>query len=128
MLHELGPEDRLRLLRFVCAFAWTDLEVGEAERDFVERLVKALALTPSEAQAVQEWLTSPPRPEEIDPQDIPTEQRGLVLLAVAAVVSTDGKLTSREAESLKLLEQLLTGDDQTEEWEGPLETEELEKG
>jgi len=128
MLKELGPEDRLRLLRFVCAFAWADLEVGEAERDFVQRLVKALALTSAEVQAVEKWLKSPPRPEEIDPQDIPEEQRELVLLAAAAVVSTDGKLSSREAENLKLLEQLLTGDDSTEEWEAPTETEDLDMG
>ena len=39
---DLEGEDRLRLLRFVCSFAWADLEVDEAERGFVYKLIDQL--------------------------------------------------------------------------------------
>jgi hypothetical protein len=37
MFDALSRDERLLLLRFVCAFAWTDLEVTPRERAFVER-------------------------------------------------------------------------------------------
>jgi hypothetical protein len=36
MFDALSRDERLLLLRFVCAFAWTDLEVTPRERAFVE--------------------------------------------------------------------------------------------
>jgi hypothetical protein len=32
MFQELSRDERLLLLRFVCAFAWTDLEIKDGER------------------------------------------------------------------------------------------------
>ncbi len=128
MFNELGPEDRMRLMRFVCAFAWADLDVDAQEKDFVRRLVHGLELTDDERRQVEEWLTRPPAPEDVDPQDIPPEHIDLFLIAVKALVATDGRITSREAESLRLLEQMLTGNDRTEEWGPPPMTEELDMG
>jgi len=34
-LQELSNEDRLRLMRFVCSFAWADLHVHEKEKTFL---------------------------------------------------------------------------------------------
>jgi hypothetical protein len=39
MFDALTRDERLMLLRFVCAFAWTDLEITPRERAFMERLV-----------------------------------------------------------------------------------------
>ncbi|MCC6527150.1 MAG: TerB family tellurite resistance protein, partial [Polyangiaceae bacterium] len=35
MLSKLSKTDRMRLMRFVCSFAWADLEVQNEERAYV---------------------------------------------------------------------------------------------
>jgi uncharacterized tellurite resistance protein B-like protein len=50
MLDQLDREDRLRLMRFVCSFAWADLEVQPEERAFVRRLIARLDLAEDRAQ------------------------------------------------------------------------------
>ena len=69
MLETLDREERLRLVKFVCSFAWADLEVQVEEREFVKRLVERLELDDAERGMVDEWLQVPPRPEEVDPAD-----------------------------------------------------------
>ena len=39
MLDALDREDRLQLMRFVCSFAWADLEVTAREREFRRALL-----------------------------------------------------------------------------------------
>ena len=107
MLDTLDREDRLRLMKFVCSFAWADLEVKDAERSFVRKLVRQLELTPEEAAKVDEWLEVPPRAEELDPTDIPHAHRQLFLDTARAMIVADGKVDHDEAENLVLLEQLL---------------------
>lgn len=70
-MKELDREDRLRLMKFVCSFAWADLEVKDAERKLVKKLVSRLGLDAAEVAQVDGWLEVPPRPEEVDPSDIP---------------------------------------------------------
>ena len=106
-IQRLGPEDRLRLMRFICSFAWADLEVQPEEREFISRLISALQLDPNEAGQVLEWLELPPRVDDIDPQDIPQEHRQLFLDAARAVMTRDGNIDPDEAENFELLEQLL---------------------
>ena len=72
-LSELERADRLRLLKFVCAFAWADLEVHPEERAFALRLVRRLGLDEAEERQVTGWLEVPPPPESVDPTDIPAE-------------------------------------------------------
>ena len=38
MLKNLSREDRLQVMRFVCSFAWADLEVQKEEREYIARL------------------------------------------------------------------------------------------
>jgi len=106
-LSNLDREERLRLMKFVCSFAWADLEVKDEERDFVRRLVKKLALDDTDRGMVEEWLEVPPRAEEVDPADIPVEHRQLFLDAVRAMIVSDGRVDQDEAENLVLLEALL---------------------
>jgi uncharacterized tellurite resistance protein B-like protein len=107
MLKEMSHEDRMRLMRFVCSFAWADLEVQPEERAFVGDLVQRLHLDPHERAQVVEWLQVPPEAEEVDPQDVPAEHRRLFLEAVRQVVGQDGVVSDAEAENFELLEQLL---------------------
>ncbi len=107
MLDQLNQEDRLRLLRFVCSFAWADLEVQGTERDFVGQLVVRLGLNEKESAQVEAWLDKPPRAEDVDPQDIPRAHRKLFLDAARAIIMADGSVEENELENLLLFEQLL---------------------
>ena len=107
MLKNLSREDRLRVMRFVCSFAWADLEIKSKERTLVHKMVKELHLEADEAKLVEEWLKVPPRAEEVDPASIPKAHRQLVLDAARRMIKADGEIDPEEAESFSLLEQLL---------------------
>lgn len=107
MLDSLDREDRLRLMRFICSFAWADLEVRPEERDLIVRMVDRLDLDDGDREQVAEWLQVPPRPDDVDPADIPREHRRLFLDAARAMILSDGNVEDIEAENLIILEQLL---------------------
>lgn len=107
MLSELDQEERLRLMRFVCSFAWADLEVADAERAFVKRLSNHLGLSEEELTQVDAWLELPPKAEELDPAEIPRAHREMFLDAIRAVVVSDGRVDKGEVENLALFEMLL---------------------
>lgn len=107
MISDLDPRDRLLLLKFVCTFAWSDLEVQSAERRFVHRLVKRLDLSPEDAARVDEWLREPPAPEEVDPQKVPREHKKLFLEFAKDVIESDGTIEQNEAELYDALEEIL---------------------
>ncbi len=108
MLKNLSREDRLQVMRFVCSFAWADLEVKSKERTLVRKMVKELELEPDEVKLVDGWLEVPPRAEEVDPAAIPRAHRQLVLDAARRMIAADGTIDPEEAESFELLEQLLS--------------------
>jgi uncharacterized membrane protein YebE (DUF533 family) len=107
MLDALNKEDRLQLMRFVCSFAWADLEITGREREFILRLVIRLGLEEEEQVQVAEWLEVPPRADDLDPADIPAEHRQLFLDAAKAMILSDGTIEDVEAENLIILDQLL---------------------
>ncbi|MCB9602759.1 MAG: TerB family tellurite resistance protein [Sandaracinus sp.] len=106
-MQTLDREDRLRLVKFICSFAWADLEVQAAERKFVHKLVKELGLDDAEKARVEEWLEVPPPAEEVDPAEIPRAHRQLFLDTVRAIIVADGKVDADEAENFAILEALL---------------------
>jgi uncharacterized tellurite resistance protein B-like protein len=107
MLDDLSREDRLRLMKFVCSFAWADLHVHAKERAFCEKLVRKLKLAGAEKDRVHEWLELPPPAEELDPTEIPRAHRALFLATAREMVMADGEIAEEEQENLTLLEQLL---------------------
>jgi uncharacterized tellurite resistance protein B-like protein len=102
----LPREDRLRLMKFVCSFAWADLEIQDEERDFVGTMIKHLELE-DDRPLIEGWLRHPPPAEEVDPTDVPREHRELFLDAVRRLVAADDRIDPKEAETLALFEQLL---------------------
>lgn len=106
-MQSLTKSDRMRLMRFVCSFAWADLEIQQEERDFIAKLVTQLQLDEAEQQEVQQLLLRPPRPEEVDPAQIPVHHRQLFLEAVRAMIAADGTVALEEHENYDLLETLL---------------------
>jgi uncharacterized tellurite resistance protein B-like protein len=107
MVSKLSRPERMRLMRFVCSFAWADLEVQDEERAFVARLMSKLDLDDDERRQVEGWLKVPPPPEEVDPSQVPRAHRKLFLDTVRQVVAADSKLDPEESETLTLFEQLL---------------------
>jgi uncharacterized tellurite resistance protein B-like protein len=106
-LTKLDREDRLRLMKFVCSFAWADLEIADQERKLVQRMVEKLELAKDERAQVAQWLEVPPRAEEVDPADVPAAHRALFLQAARETIAVDGEISEDERENLALLETLL---------------------
>ncbi len=107
MLEELDRDERLRLMRFVCSFAWADLEVRSEERSFVSRMIHRLDLDDAEKRQVEEWLKTPPHPESVDPTQIPLEHRKLFVQYMEEVVGADADVSPEEGENLTLFKELL---------------------
>jgi hypothetical protein len=106
-MDELNRADQLRLLKFICSFAWADLEVRPEERSFVEHLVAKIGLSDEERTEVDGWLRIPPNPESIDPTAIPSNQRKLFLTTIDALIRADGEISPEELENFALLKDLL---------------------
>ncbi|MEO0479200.1 MAG: TerB family tellurite resistance protein [Planctomycetota bacterium] len=107
-MKSLDEQERMRLLRFVCTFAWTDLKVTEQEQNVVLALCDRLGLDDAERIIVASWLKSPPPIEETDPLDIPAEHREMFVDAVHQMVEADG-IAPSEADHLAVFEELLEG-------------------
>ena len=106
-MDELNRADQLRLLKFICSFAWADLEVRPEERSFVENIVVRLGLNDEERAKVEEWLTAPPSPDAIDPNTIPPGQREIFLNSIEGVILSDGEIAPEERDNFALLKDLL---------------------
>lgn len=106
-MHDLPKEARLKLMGFVCSFAWADLQVADDERNLVRKLMDQLELDDDEVAQVEAWLQVPPRAEDVDPQDIPLEHKQTFLAVALQMVGADGVVDQAEMENLSLLEQLL---------------------
>ena len=107
-LEKLDREARLQLMKFVCSFAWADLEIADQERRFVHKLMKKLHLDADEAKQVEKWLELPPRAEEVDPALVPLAHRAIFLSTAREVIASDGTISEEERENFALLEQLLS--------------------
>jgi uncharacterized tellurite resistance protein B-like protein len=104
---QLDPEERMRLMKFVCSFAWADLEVKDSEREFIKRLMKRLDLSSAEKKQVEQWLELPPAADELDPNEVPRAHRQLFVDTARAMIAADGVIDEQERENLRLLEMLL---------------------
>ncbi len=107
MLNKLSRQDRMRLMKFVCSFAWADLQIQDEEREFVQKMVRRLELDADERAQVDGWLEVPPLPEEVDPSQVPLAHRTLFLETVRGVIAADSKVDPEERENLQLFEMLL---------------------
>jgi hypothetical protein len=94
-------------MRFVCSFAWIDLEVQQEERDLVAGFVRRLELEAEEKELVSKWLESPPAPDSVDPALVPREHRVKFLRAVESTVAVDGEVSAEERDALLVFAQLI---------------------
>jgi len=105
-METLSRDERLRLMKFVCSFAWTDLEVTQVEREMVRELVDRLGFDAEERAEIDAWIDTPPPPEEVDPTDIPSAHRRQFVDAVRALLESDG-VTEVERENFRVFEELI---------------------
>lgn len=106
-MKKLNKKDRLSLMKFVCSFVWADLEVKDSEKKFVAQMCDKLDLDEGERKQVKQWLKLPPRPEEVDPTQIPKAHRQMFLDAVRDAITADGEVHRDEWDNLTLFEALL---------------------
>jgi len=109
MLDQLDRRDRLRLVEFVCSFAWADLEIKPEERVFISRLIRRLDLDADEDLRVQRWLETPPSVENVDPTSIPAAHRRIFVESIEGLIAADGEIAEEESETLEIFKQLLVG-------------------
>lgn len=114
-MQDLLPQDRLRLLRFACAFAWADLKVAPEERRFIADLLDRLQLSDEERAQVAGWLAHPPDPESIDPMDIPPAHRRLFARAALQTIRADHVMDVAEIETFRIFQALMSGVDDLDE-------------
>lgn len=107
MLDHLSATDRLRLMRFVCSFAWADFEISPEERAFVARLIRGLELGRDEEIQVHRWLDEPPDIDDLDPTTIPPAHKRFFLEAIEGLIAADGRIVEEESENLELFRALL---------------------
>ncbi len=106
-LMQINREERMRLLQFVCSFAWADFKIHEEERIFVADLVRRLKLGAEDERQVLRWLKTPPNLDAIDPTQIPARHREIFLREVESVIAADGEVSAEERDSLSVFRQLL---------------------
>lgn len=109
MLDQLDRSDRLKLVEFVCSFAWADLEIRPEERVFISRLIRRLGLDEDEDLQVQRWLEQPPSLDEVDPTSIPAAHRRIFVESIEGLIASDGEVAEEESETLEIFKQLLVG-------------------
>ena len=107
MLDQLDRGDRLRLVQFVCSFAWADFEIRPEERVFIARLIRRLELDEDEDLQVQKWLERPPSMDDLDPTAIPAAHRRFFVEAIEGLIAADGVVVEEERDSFEIFKQLL---------------------
>jgi uncharacterized tellurite resistance protein B-like protein len=107
MLDQLDRRDRMRLVEFVCSFAWADFEIQPEERVFIARLIRRLGLDEEEDLKVQQWLERPPKLDGLDPTSIPAAHRRVFVDAIEGLIAADGEVAAEEQDSFEIFKQLL---------------------
>jgi len=100
MLADLTPPERFLLLRYLCAFAWTDLVVRDGEKRFVRRMMKHADLGAAEIAQVEAWLEVAPSPGSVDITQVPRDKRRIFIEAARALAYSDGDVDAEERATL----------------------------
>lgn len=107
MFEEMSRDERMLLLRFVCAFAWTDLTIHQGEQKFVERLLERMQLSRDDRAEALAYLHVAPSPEATNPKLVPKAHRRVFIEAVRALIYADGEVDAEERERFEKLKTAL---------------------
>lgn len=107
LAHHLPERERVRLLGFVCALAWADLDVNEREADFVAKACRSMRIGRKGMAKVHGWMDAPPHPEEVDPQSVPTKYRRLFVATAKRFVES-ARFDPEARAQMAIFEELMT--------------------
>jgi uncharacterized tellurite resistance protein B-like protein len=96
MLDQIDRQYRLRLMRFLCSFAWADGKVQEQEKVLVRRFAECLDFDDEAIGNIEAWLKQAPRLEEFDTSGISQAVRVIFVEAIESVILADGKIAAKE--------------------------------
>lgn len=102
----LSALDRFKVLRFAASFVWADHEIADSERRFLAELATELDVEDG-AREVALLLERPPRPEDIDPSNVPAGAADVVRHAALRAIAADGAVEHEEMAMFDLLDELL---------------------
>ena len=108
---DLSTEDRRKLLRLVCSFAWVDHDVDPDERKFILKLIERMDLSELDRRDAIAWLDEQVTAEELAGavHDVPDAHKRLFVDMARELIKSDNTIADDEAQELALLE-LLVGD------------------
>lgn len=107
MFDGLEASERQYLFRFLCAFAWVDGSIDEAERKFVRRLMDKANLSEAEKLDVEATLLHPPPAAEVDPSKISPANRRVFVESIRALIFVDGQVGDEEKLQFEALREAL---------------------
>ena len=96
--------EKLKLLRFAASFLWADLDIADAERDFLLELADELDVGGADARAL---LERPPRADDVDPARVPPFLADAVRAVALRAIAADGVIAPKEMQLFELLDALL---------------------
>ncbi len=100
---DLSSDERLILMRFLCAFAWADGEVQGQERAVIMSLLEHMQFSTDQRREVIGLLDQAPVDEEIDLTSVSEKHRIMFRDLAYAVVSADGRVHPGEKRLLALV-------------------------
>lgn len=107
MFEGLDASERQYLFRFLCAFAWVDGAVDEAERKFVRRLMEKAGLDGADKLDVEATLLHPPPAADVDPSRISPANRRIFVESIRALIFVDGQVGDGERLQFEALREAL---------------------
>jgi tellurite resistance protein len=87
----------LAIVKALVSVAWADGVFAEREREMLDALLDAYGAAPSEREAVNAYAALPRTLDDIDPQDLSTDDRRVLLQHAVLLSFADGDLSKEEA-------------------------------
>jgi uncharacterized tellurite resistance protein B-like protein len=96
MSYQIDRKHRLRLMQFLCSFAWADGKVRKQEKILVRRFAEFLDFDDEAIRNIEAWLKQAPRLEEFDTSELSRADRVIFVEAIESVILADGKIAAEE--------------------------------
>ena len=108
MSEKLPPDMRMKLINFICVFAWADFDIQPEEKRFILDLCSKFQVSDEDRAKVESWLEAPPDVNEVaDPTSIPLGYREIFLEEILKLIAADHKIDKEEADILRTFRDIL---------------------
>jgi uncharacterized tellurite resistance protein B-like protein len=96
-------EQDLAIVKALVSVAWADGVFADREREMLQALLDAYSAQPEERSAIEAYAAERRTLDDINPQDLSTEDRRTLLGHAVLLAYADGDLSKEEAEILAAL-------------------------